>query len=152
MGYVKKEGEEVHDLGHKHIKAATWCEKVPKKICAPDHCNMIPGPEECHDKTIVSTIVKPGEICDLQPTTECQVVTNLIPHLIQKPICEDVPKEFCHAKLDSPKLVKKPITMKWCTFPDGGTPTTLRSTILTKKSKSPLKRYTLQSLLLIRII
>ena len=41
--YVKTEGEEVHDLGHKHIKAATWCEKVPKKICAPDHCNMIPG-------------------------------------------------------------------------------------------------------------
>jgi len=120
--YVKKEGEEVHDLGHKHIKAATWCEKVPKKICAPDHCNMVPGPEECHDKTIVSTIVKPEEICDLQPTTECQVVTNLIPHLITRPICEDVPKEFCHAKLDSPKLVKKPITMKWCTFPDGRTP------------------------------
>jgi len=117
--YVKKEGEDSHDLGHKHIKAATWCEKVPKKICAPDHCNMVPGPEECHDKTIVSTIVKPEEICDLQPTTECQVVTNLIPHLIQKPICEDVPKEFCHMKLDSPKLVKKPITMKWCTFPDG---------------------------------
>jgi len=22
-------------------------------------------------------------------------------------------------KLDSPKLVKKPVTMKWCTFPDG---------------------------------
>jgi len=105
--------------GHKHVHTNTWCEKVPKKICAPDNCKMVPGEEECHDKTIVSTLMKPAEICDLQPTTDCQVVTNLIPHLTTKPICADVPKEFCHMKLDSPKLVKKPVTMKWCSFPDG---------------------------------
>ena len=75
------------------------------------------GPEECHDKTIPSTMVKPEEMCDLQPATDCQIVTNLVPHLIRQPICEDVPKEFCHMKLDSPKLVTKPVTMRWCTFP-----------------------------------
>ena len=67
-------------------------------------------------------MVKPEEMCDLQPTTECQIVTNLVPHLIRQPICEDVPKEFCHMKLDSPKLVTKPVTMKWCTFPNGEPP------------------------------
>ena len=76
------------------------------------------GPEECLNKTVESTLMKPEEVCDLQPTTDCQVVTNLIPHLEQKQICEDVPKEFCHTKFDSPKMVKKPIKTKWCTFLD----------------------------------
>ena len=65
-------------------------------------------------------MMKPEEVCDLQPTTDCQIVTSLIPHLHQREICETVSKEFCHTKLDSPKMVKKPITMKWCTFPDAG--------------------------------
>ena len=42
-----------------------------------------------------------------------------MPELVQKSICVWVPKEFCHMKLDRPKLVRKPVTMKWCTFPDG---------------------------------
>jgi len=96
-----------------------WCEKIPKKICAPDHCAMVEGPEVCHDKNIYSTMMKPEETCDLQPTTDCQIVTSLIPHLRQRKVCESVPKEFCHIKLDSPKMVKKPITMKWCTFVNG---------------------------------
>ena len=37
-------------------KPQTWCKKVPKKICAPDNCKMVPGKEECHDKNLVSTI------------------------------------------------------------------------------------------------
>jgi len=115
--YVQSQGDEYHNRYDKDVKASTWCEKVPKKICAPDNCNFIPGPEECHDKTIPSTMVKPEEMCDLQPATDCQIVTNLVPHLIRQPICEDVPKEFCHMKLDSPKLVTKPVTMRWCTFP-----------------------------------
>ena len=64
-------------------------------------------------------MMKPEEICDLQPTTDCNIVTSLVPHLRQREICEYVPKEFCHTKLDSPKMVRKPITMKWCTFPTG---------------------------------
>jgi len=106
------------DGSHKGGKQA-WCEKIPKKICAPDHCAMVEGPEVCHDKTIYSTIMKPEETCDLQPTTDCQIVTNLIPHLIPRKVCETVPKEFCHTKLDKPKMVKKPVTMKWCTYVNG---------------------------------
>jgi len=47
-------------------KPNTWCKKVPRKICAPDNCRMVAGPEECHDKVLVSTVQKPTEICDLQ--------------------------------------------------------------------------------------
>ena len=74
-------------------------------------------------------MMKPEEHCDLQPTTDCQIVTSLIPHLRQREVCESVPKEFCHTKLDSPKMVRKPVTMKWCTFlngnPNAGPPTTV---------------------------
>ena len=80
---------------------------------------LLSGPEECHDKTIPSTMVKPEEMCDLQPATDCRIVTNLVPHLVRQEICETVPKEFCHMKLDQPKLVTKPVRIKWCTFAYG---------------------------------
>ena len=31
-------------------------QKEPRKICAPDYCEVVEGPEECHDKTLTSTI------------------------------------------------------------------------------------------------
>ena len=34
---VKEEG------GQSQARPHTWCEKVPKKICGPDNCQMIPG-------------------------------------------------------------------------------------------------------------
>lgn len=98
-------------------KAQTWCEKVPKKICAPDFCEMVPGDEVCHDKTLQSTVLRPEEVCDLQPTKQCKLVTNLVPHLEAKSVCKEIPKEVCHLKLDNPQFVKKPITMRWCTKP-----------------------------------
>ena len=67
-----------------NLKPQTWCQKEPRKICAPDYCEMVEGPEECHDKTLSSTIVKPEEACDLQPSTHCRLVTNLVPHLGRK--------------------------------------------------------------------
>lgn len=96
-------------------KPSTWCQKVPKKICAPDFCEMVPGEQECHEKTISSTVVKPEEVCDLQPSTQCRLVTNLVPHLVPQQVCKDIPKEVCHLKLDNPKIVRKPVTLRWCT-------------------------------------
>merc|ERR1711935_376513 len=66
-----------------NLKPQTWCQKEPRKICAPDYCEVIEGPEECHDKTLTSTVKKP--------------------------------KEVCHLRLAQPKMVKKPITLRWCT-------------------------------------
>lgn len=94
---------------------STWCKKVPRKICAPDNCRMVPGSEECHEKTMVSTIQKPSEVCDLQPQTHCRLITRLVPHLLQKEVCRNVPKEMCHLALSNPHMVKKPIRLRWCT-------------------------------------
>ncbi len=96
-------------------KPNTWCKKVPRKICAPDNCKMVSGPEECNDKTLVSTVQKPTEICDLQPQQHCRLITKLTPHLISKEVCKNIPKEVCHLALSGPKMVRKPITLKWCT-------------------------------------
>lgn len=93
----------------------TWCKKVPRKICAPDNCRMVPGPEKCNQKMLVSTIQKPSEICDLQPQTHCRLITRLVPHLIQKEVCRLVPKEMCHLALGNPHTVKKPMRLRWCT-------------------------------------
>ncbi|XP_059083879.1 uncharacterized protein LOC131881122 [Tigriopus californicus] len=100
-------------------KPNTWCKKVPRKICAPDNCKMVPGPEECHDKTLVSTIEKPTELCDLQPTQHCRLITKLTPHLLSKEVCKNIPKEVCHLALTAPKQIKKPLTLKWCTRKGG---------------------------------
>ncbi len=40
----------------------TWCHKVPRKICAPDNCKMMPGQEECSEKMLISTVQKPTEL------------------------------------------------------------------------------------------
>lgn len=96
-------------------KPNTWCQKMPKKICAPDNCNMVQGPEDCRDKTMVSTIQKPMEHCELQPQRHCSLVTKLVPHLTTREVCKVIPKEICVLKLVNPHPVKKPITLKWCT-------------------------------------
>ena len=31
--------------------------------------------------------------------------------------CKDIPKEVCHLRLASPRFVKKPVTLRWCTKP-----------------------------------
>lgn len=98
-------------------KPQTWCQKEPRKICAPDFCEVVEGPEECHDKVLTSTIVKPEEVCDLQPSTHCRLVTNLVPHLESQTVCKEIPKEVCHLRLANPHFVKKPVTLRWCTKP-----------------------------------
>jgi len=96
-------------------KPNTWCQKKPRKICAPDNCNMVQGPEDCRDKVMVSTIQKPEEHCNLQPQRHCRLITKLVPHLTTKEVCKDIPKEICVMKLVNPHPVKKPIQLKWCT-------------------------------------
>ena len=98
-----------------NLKPQTWCQKEPRKICAPDYCEMVEGPEECHDKLLQSTITRPEENCDLQPSTHCRLVTNLVPHLESQTVCKDIPKEVCHMRLADPKFVRKPVTLRWCT-------------------------------------
>lgn len=76
---------------------------------------LFQGPEDCRDKTMVSTIQKPMEHCELQPQRHCSLVTKLVPHLTTREVCKVIPKEICVLKLVNPHPVKKPITLKWCT-------------------------------------
>ena len=57
---------------------------------------MVPGYEECHDKTIASTIKQPEEVCDLRPAKQCHLITNLVPHLTTQEVCVDIPKEVMY--------------------------------------------------------
>lgn len=76
---------------------------------------LFQGPEDCRDKTMVSTIQKPMEHCELQPQRHCSLITKLVPHLTTREVCKSIPKEICVLKLVNPHPVKKPITLKWCT-------------------------------------
>ena len=109
--------------GNNQARPHTWCDKVPKEICAPDYCQMIPGTyeviweilrckikiitfsgnQDCQEVTIQSTQVAPKEICDLQPTSDCHMETNMVPFLVSVQNCADVPKEFCHMRMGEPK-------------------------------------------------
>ena len=43
----------------------TTCERIPFEACAPDNCDFVPGPAECHNKTVdigidkVSGVISP---------------------------------------------------------------------------------------------
>ena len=78
---------------------------------------MEPGPEECHDTTIVSVIQVPDEVCDLNPVKTCRFVTKLVPHLNPTHECTVVPKEQCVLKFGAPHQVEKPFLTKWCLDP-----------------------------------
>lgn len=99
-------------------KPRTWCNKIPRQICAPENCHMEQGEPECREIVLESTVKKPEEVCDLQPTKQCHQVTNLVPHLEQQVVCKDIPKEVCHLRLDNPQVVQRPVTLKWCTKPE----------------------------------
>jgi len=103
--YVEKQpGKFVGDTG---------CEKLPVEICGAG-CTFEEGPEECHDKVIVSLSDVPEEVCDLNPQKTCRFATKLSPRLTPKHECTVVPKETCLFKFLAPQEVKKPLVTKWC--------------------------------------
>ena len=55
----------------------------------------------------------PKEICDLSPVKSCSLSTKLVPSLAPVRKCSRVPRHYCH-KTYVPRLVKKPIIIKWC--------------------------------------
>jgi hypothetical protein len=103
----------------------TKCEKLPVEICGAG-CTTEEGPEECHDKTIVSLLDVPEEVCDLNPQKTCRFQTKLVPKLSPKHECTIIPQETCNLKFSAPQKVDKPLLTKWCLdssapAPDGET-------------------------------
>ena len=99
----------------------TSCEKLPVEICGAG-CSYEEGEEECHDKTIVSLVDVPEEVCDLNPQKTCRFVTKLVPRLSPKHECTIVPKETCLLKFSQPRQVPKPLLTKWCLDPTPADP------------------------------
>jgi hypothetical protein len=91
----------------------TACEKLPVEICGAG-CISEEGPEECHDKTIVSLIDVPEEMCDLNPQKTCRLQTKLVPRLKPKQECTIIPQETCNLKFSAPRQVNKPLLTRWC--------------------------------------
>merc|ERR1712156_921316 len=111
--YVEKQpGKFVGDTG---------CEKLPIEICGAG-CTFEEGPEECHDKVIVSLVDVPEEVCDLNPQKTCRFITKLVPKLKPEHQCTIVPKETCTLKFTQPQQVDKPLLTKWCLDPTPAAP------------------------------
>ena len=94
----------------------TKCEKRPTELCGAG-CNFEEGPEECHDKQLVSLVEQPEEVCDLNPQKTCRYATKLVPKLMPKHECTIVPKETCLLKFTTPKQTRTPLLTKWCLDP-----------------------------------
>ena len=94
----------------------TKCEKLPIELCGKG-CSFEEGPEECHDKQIVSVVEQPEEVCDLNPQKTCRYATKLVPKLMPKHECTIVPKETCLLKFTTPRQISKPLLTKWCLDP-----------------------------------
>ena len=56
----------------------------------------------------------PVETCDLNPTTICKNVNQLVPFLQPVPKCGDFPTQICSYGFSSPRLSERPLVTKWC--------------------------------------
>ena len=99
----------------------TKCEKLPVEICGAG-CVTEEGPEECHDKTVVSLLDVPEEVCDLNPQKTCRFQTKLVPKLKPEHECTIIPQETCNLKFSNPEQVEKPLKTKWCLDPSAPAP------------------------------
>merc|ERR1712200_216557 len=78
--------------------------------------------EKCHGEVKGYTTEEkcskwPKEVCDLQPRTQCDHVTKLVPKLVPVEECVDVPKEVCNMVRGPGRKVLKPVTKEWCYTP-----------------------------------
>ena len=99
----------------------TSCEKLPVEICGAG-CVTEEGAEECHDKTVVSLLDVPEEVCDLNPQKTCRFQTKLVPKLKPEHECTIIPQETCNLKFSNPEQVEKPLKTKWCLDPSEAAP------------------------------
>ena len=92
----------------------TACENVPVNYCTSQSCSMVPGAQECHDKTVTSVVDHPEEHCDLVPQKTCKHKTTLVPRLRPEPECVEVPQEVCDVKYVNVRVEKVPYQTLWC--------------------------------------
>lgn len=92
----------------------TFCDKIPRKICAPDNCRVVEDIERCEESSDQSTIEQPIEICDLSPQKHCSQEKISVPRLVPEQKCRLIEKEICNTQLVNPHEVKRPVVIKYC--------------------------------------
>ena len=61
------------------VKPDTSCRKIPRQVCIPNNCEMVPGEQLCKDDTRVMIQNVPQEECELQPEENCFQDSVLVP-------------------------------------------------------------------------
>merc|ERR1719192_2140403 len=74
-------------------KPETSCSKMPRTICAPSTCKVITAEEKCQEEPQNYVINIPSESCELEPEEVCRMETVLVPKLVERPRCIQVPQE-----------------------------------------------------------
>ena len=74
----------------------------------------VEGDEKCHNKTVAMVDEVPEETCDLFPKKVCKGVYRLVPYLVPKQECRNVPHQICSFGFHPAVREEKPITTKWC--------------------------------------
>jgi len=96
----------------------TKCHKEPTEICGPVGCGFKDPPAVvCRDEVKTVVVDHPVESCHVEPVKQCRHVTKLVPQLVPRQECSEVPKEICSRSKTNPKKVKKPVIKKWCYTP-----------------------------------
>jgi len=95
----------------------TSCRKIPREVCIPNNCKMVPGEKVCREESIVKIQNVPQEDCELQPEENCYMEAVMVPKLVEQPNCINVPKETCINTKNNPRRVKKPVIKEWCYKP-----------------------------------
>merc|ERR1711892_1540406 len=92
----------------------TSCEKLPINLCGDMSCRMVPGEEQCHNKTTASVMDQPEEQCELSPQKTCRHKTTLVPRLKPENECTIVPREICNIKYVNTRVERVPYKSLWC--------------------------------------
>lgn len=113
----------VQSAKNKKYSPLTECKKVPFELCGPGSCPVEPGAEECQERSQTVVTEVPEETCSLEPQKICKHVTKLVPNLVARENCIDIPKEVCSRSRTNPRKVAKPVVKKWCYNSLGPKPT-----------------------------
>lgn len=92
----------------------TYCDKIPRKICAPENCRVVEGPEVCTESVSDGFIEEPVELCDLQPQQHCRSTKASVPRLTPEKHCRQVEKELCVTQLVNPHITEQKLVVKYC--------------------------------------
>ena len=84
--------------------------------CELNDCTVLQV-TSCRDEVKTIVVDHPVETCDMEPVTKCSFVSKIVPKLVPRQECTEVPKEVCSRSKTNPRKVKKPIIKKWCYTP-----------------------------------